>query len=114
MKNFEEYFKKIEEEGGVPDERVVSTFGLTKAELKTRLKHIAGLCYALACDITNVEIEAEFLREENRYLKARLNKIKARKWTQKPESIEKRRAALLNYWAKKKAETAEEKPEGDE
>ena len=35
----------------VPDESEDSGFGLTGQELKNRLKHIAGLCYALSCDV---------------------------------------------------------------
>lgn len=57
---------------GVPDESKIKYHPLTTIELKRRLKHIAGLCYALACDITNSEIEAEYLRMENEYLRNRL------------------------------------------
>ena len=57
---------------GVPDESETSTFGLTKKELKQRLKHIAGLCYALCCDISNTEFEAEYLRRENAELREQL------------------------------------------
>ncbi len=45
---------------------------LTTEELKNRLKHIAGLCYSLCVDISNVEIEAEYLRIENAALRQRL------------------------------------------
>lgn len=51
---------------------MAETNSLTTEELKTRLKHIAGLCYSLCVDISNVEIEAEYLRIENTALRQRL------------------------------------------
>lgn len=54
---------------GVPNESDKATFGLTMPELKNRLKHIAGLCYALCCDISNAEFEADYLRLENAALR---------------------------------------------
>lgn len=95
-------------EGGVPNESDNSHFGLTKDELRNRLKHIAGLCYALSCDISNVEIEAEFLRKENEYLCGRLKEAGLKKYQQSPESIEKRRQTMLKYWARKKRERGED------
>ena len=63
------------EQGSVPSEKPTPAYQLTKLELKRRLKHIAGLCYSLVCDISNVEIEAEQLRAENEYLRRKLGKI---------------------------------------
>lgn len=63
---------EIEEVKDVPDESEHLAFGLTKKEARTRLKHIAGLCYSLSCDILNLDDEVEFLREENAYLRNRL------------------------------------------
>lgn len=42
-----------------------TTYGepLTATELKQRLKHIAGLCYGLCCDIGNLEAENAELRK---------------------------------------------------
>lgn len=50
-----------------------SNYLLTSIELKNRLKHIAGLCYSLCIDISNAEIEAEYLRIENTILRQRLS-----------------------------------------
>lgn len=80
-------FGGIGEPDGLPDEMETSTFGLTKQELRNRLKHIAGLCYALSCDITNVEIEAEYLREENRYFREKLNAAGVKQIPKPPHSI---------------------------
>ena len=63
-----------QERGGVPDESENSTFGLTRDEARNRLKHIAGLCYSLSCDIGNLDIEVEYLREENKRLREMLLK----------------------------------------
>lgn len=63
-----------QERGGVPDESKTSTFGLTREEARNRLKNIAGLCYSLSCDIGNLEIEAEYLRAENKLLRLKLEK----------------------------------------
>lgn len=63
------------EQGSVPNEQPTPAYQLTKLELKRRLKHIAGLCYSLVCDISNVEIEAEQLRAENEYWRRKLGKI---------------------------------------
>ena len=77
---------------------------LTKKELKEKLKHIAGLCYALCCDVSRVEIEAENLREEKKYLKeenARLRgMVSTPPPTQKPLNSE--------YLRKKAAERRKE------
>lgn len=54
---------------GIPDESEKANFDLTMTELKNRLKHIAGLCYALCCDISNAEFEADYLRLENAALR---------------------------------------------
>lgn len=61
-----------EELTGVPDESERGAFGLTKKEARNRLKHIAGLCYSLSCDIANLDEETEYLRMENEYLRSRL------------------------------------------
>lgn len=63
---------EIEELTGVPDESQSAAFGLTKKEARNRLKHIAGLCYALSCDIANLDAETEYLRMENEYLRSKL------------------------------------------
>ena len=63
---------EIEELTGVPDESENAAFGLTQKEARNRLKHIAGLCYALSCDIANLDDETEYLRMENEYLRSRL------------------------------------------
>ncbi len=60
------------EEHEVPDESETSGIGLTSEELRNRLKHIAGLCYSLSCEISNAELEADYLRIENAQLRKRL------------------------------------------
>ncbi len=82
-----------EEINGVPDESDKAGFGLTLIELKRRLKNIAGLCYALTCDISNVEIEAEHLRKENTHLRACLKSAGVKKFQKPPKEIGERIAA---------------------
>lgn len=74
----------------VPDESEKAKFGLNTKELKERLKHIAGLCYGLACDITNTEIEADFLRRENEYLRQCLKEAGIKQFQAPPASVETR------------------------
>ena len=134
--------REINKQGSVPNEQPTPAYQLTKLELKRRLKHIAGLCYSLVCDISNVEIEAEQLRAENEYLRRKLGKEKhvltdeqrirkseyyRRRYAAKiaaetPEEREKRLAEAREYsrkWnAKKKAQNAarngeDGKPEQD-
>ncbi len=134
--------RETNEQGSVPNEQPTPAYQLTKLELKRRLKHIAGLCYSLVCDISNVEIEAEQLRAENEYLRRKLGKEKhvltdeqrirkseyyRRRYAAKiaaetPEEREKRLAEAREYsrkWnAKKKAQNAarngeDGKPEQD-
>lgn len=57
---------------------------MTSAELKEALKHIAGLCYGLACDVDNMEIETENLR-------ARVLQYEAKEQGTTPEKILARR-----------------------
>lgn len=59
----------------VPDESESAGIGLTTMELRNRLKHIAGLCYSLACEISNAELEADYLRIENAQLRKRLEQV---------------------------------------
>lgn len=97
------------EQGNVPNEQPTPAYQLTKFELKRRLKHIAGLCYSLVCDISNVEIEAEQLRAENEYLRRKLGKIdtgKKRKLIS-PEERE-RRAVRQKEIAKERVERREQ------
>ncbi len=89
--------------GGVPNESDGVRFGLTKNELRARLKHIAGLCYALSCDISNVEIEAEVLRAENEYLIDRLKRAGVNVYRE-GEDPSKKRLATMKYWEKKRKE----------
>ena len=93
------------EQGSVPNEQPTPAYQLTKLELKRRLKHIAGLCYSLVCDISNVEIEAEQLRAENEYLRRKLGKIDAGKKRKliSPEERE-RRSIKQKEVAKQRAE----------
>ena len=93
------------EQGSVPSEKPTPAYQLTKLELKRRLKHIAGLCYSLVCDISNVEIEAEQLRAENEYLRRKLGKIDTGKKRQlvSPEERE-RRSIKQKEVAKQRAE----------
>lgn len=56
----------------VPDESESAGIGLTTEELRNRLKHIAGLCYSLSCEISNADLEADYLRIENAQLRKRL------------------------------------------
>ena len=93
------------EQGSVPNEQPTPAYQLTKLELKRRLKHIAGLCYSLVCDISNVEIEAEQLRAENEYLRRKLGKIDTGKKRQlvSPEERE-RRSIKQKEVAKQRAE----------
>ena len=95
------------EQGSVPNEQPTPAYQLTKLELKRRLKHIAGLCYSLVCDISNVEIEAEQLRAENEYLRRKLGKIdtgKKRQAQETPEQRERRLAHMREYMRKRYAE----------
>lgn len=86
------------EQGSVPNEQPTPAYQLTKLELKRRLKHIAGLCYSLVCDLSNVEIEAEHLRAENEYLRRKLNGQKT------SEQRERRLAYMREYMRKRNAE----------
>lgn len=97
------------EQGSVPNEQPTPAYQLTKLELKRRLKHIAGLCYSLVCDLSNVEIEAEQLRAENEYLRRKLGKIDAGKKRKliSPEERE-RRAVRQKEIAKERVERREQ------
>ena len=96
------------EQGSVPNEQPTPAYQLTKLELKRRLKHIAGLCYSLVCDISNVEIEAEQLRAENEYLRRKLGKEETT--LQRNARLERQREyARRRYSAKIAAETPEER-----
>lgn len=96
------------EQGSVPNEQPTPAYQLTKLELKRRLKHIAGLCYSLVCDISNVEIEAEQLRAENEYLRRKLGKEETT--LQRNARLERQREyARKRYAARKAAETPEER-----
>lgn len=90
-----------EEKQGVPNESDEAGFGLTLIELKRRLKNIAGLCYALSCDISNVEIEAEHLRKENAHLRACLKAAGVKKFQKPPKEVGERIAAeRMNLYRK--------------
>lgn len=95
------------EQGGVPNEKPTTAYQLTKIELKRRLKHIAGLCYSLVCDISNMEIEAEQLRAENEYLRRKLGKEKHVLTDE--QRIRKSEYYRRRYAAKIAAETPEER-----
>lgn len=77
---------------------------LTKKELKEKLKHIAGLCYALCCDVSRVEIEAENLREEKKYLKEENARLRGMVSTPPPTQ----KALNSEYLRKKAAERRKE------
>lgn len=101
------------EQGSVPSEKPTPAYQLTKLELKRRLKHIAGLCYSLVCDISNVEIEAEQLRAENEYLRRKLGKEETT--LQRNARLEQQREyARKRYAARKAAETTEGREETPE
>lgn len=87
---------EIEELTGVPDESENAAFGLTKQEARNRLKHIAGLCYSLSCDIANLDTETEYLRMENEYLRSRLREhgIKVPPPVKNMQSVSNRMARL--------------------
>ncbi len=85
-------------------EREAEKVLLTPDALKRKLKHIAGLCYALCCDVSNMQSEIEELRAENEYLKAKTKKKP--KFTRTPEDIERRRQSQLAHYARKRAEQA--------
>lgn len=90
---------------------------LTAVEVKHRLKHIAGLCYGLVCDIGRMEIQTEYLEKRVQELENELASIpRSRRYTKKiykqsEEEREKRRQALLAYWAKRREEEARTKEE---
>lgn len=69
------------------DENANKYEGLTAQEIRNRLKHIAGLCYALSCDLKNLEIEAEYLRLENESLRKKLEAAGVKKIPIPPASL---------------------------
>lgn len=85
---------------------------LTPDVIKRKLKHIAGLCYALCCDLSNMQSEIEELREENEVLKDKLSHAPKRKYTRSAEDREKKSQRMKEYWAKRRAEQNGVPPEG--
>lgn len=49
---------------------------LTTQELRARLKHIAGLCYSLNCDISNYELVNEEMKDRIAYLETTIRQMK--------------------------------------
>lgn len=94
---------------------------LTPLEVKRRLKHIAGLCYSLCCDISNMEIETKELKTQIKELKEELSmeKAKPKKRIMSPEQEEHHRAVMREYYnlhkeeinAKARAKTAKKRKE---
>lgn len=85
----------------VPDESEGAGIGLKTTELRNRLKHIAGLCYSLSCEISNAELEADYLRIENAQLRKRLEQagIRPPKPARTKQMIKARLAKIENALA---------------
>lgn len=60
---------------------------LTTQELRNRLKHIAGLCYSLSVDLSNLEIETDYLRFDNDRLRKKLEAAGVKQIPKPPESF---------------------------
>ena len=61
---------------------------ISRAELQARLKHVAGLCYGLVCDIGDMEIETANLRAKVLRLEAKAQGITT-------EELKRRRGARI-------------------
>lgn len=55
---------------GIPDEKAGKK-ALTAEELRNRLKYIAGLCYALSCDLQHVDVTVTQKPREVKLIKSR-------------------------------------------
>ena len=74
---------------------------MTTQEIRARLKHCAGLLYAISCDLNNDNYELEQLRKEVEYLR---NKVNKKKFQRTEEDKQKRREIAKRYWEKRRAE----------
>lgn len=73
---------------------------MTNNELNARLKHIAGLCYSLAIDISNNTTNNETLQKENELLQQQLNYC-VTKNTELERTLYNREKAKIQYENKK-------------
>ena len=74
------------------------------AELRERLKHIAGLCAGLSIDLSNEIQTRDNLIAENKRLSQELEaeRAKPKRRQMTPEQAEKHRQAMRDYHAKKR------------
>lgn len=91
---------EIKDMKDVSEENLNRYAGLTLQEARHRLKHIAGLCYALSCDISNLEIEAEYLRLENENLRQKLEAASVKQIPKAPESLDAMKTRITRFSGK--------------
>ena len=81
---------------------------MTTQEIRARLKHCAGLLYAISCDLNNDNDELEQLREEVQHYRNGGTYKKQRKLS--PEERERRSQAMRDMWKRRREKQQQQKP----